>query len=166
MNPREAKIAGIINGFANPLLMCSFLPIIEGKAALDMTSPTGFWGQLALAVLIAEIGSNLPIFGKTVGMCVKYFGFEPDTPGARIWGTVVGATLLFMVIGLFEIAFQTGFGMVGEKTYFSRWAGLVTGGWVFVVMGGLLFDPIAAKIAHAIAGDKASQAEGACSAAE
>lgn len=44
MNTRETRVAGIINALVNPLLMCSFLPIIEGKAALDMSSPTGFLG--------------------------------------------------------------------------------------------------------------------------
>ena len=36
------RVAGLINGFINPLLMCSFLPIIEGKAVLDVASVTGF----------------------------------------------------------------------------------------------------------------------------
>lgn len=67
MNTRETRVAGIINALVNPLLMCSFLPIIEGKAALDLSSPTGFWGQLALAVVIAEAVSSLPQFGKAVG---------------------------------------------------------------------------------------------------
>ena len=67
MNTRETRVAGIINALVNPLLMCSFFPIIEGKAALDLSSPTGFWGQLALAVVIAEVVSSLPQFGKAVG---------------------------------------------------------------------------------------------------
>lgn len=46
MNTRETRVAGIINALVNPLLMCSFLPIIEGKAALDMSSPTGFGDSL------------------------------------------------------------------------------------------------------------------------
>lgn len=95
----------------------------------------------------------MPLFGKTVGMCVEFFGFEPGTPGARICGTVVGATLLFCLIGLFEIAFQTGFGAVNGMPYFSRWARLVTGGWAFVVVGGLLFDPFAAAIAAKVTGE-------------
>lgn len=95
----------------------------------------------------------MPLFGKTVGACVEFFGFELGTPGARICGTVVGATLLFCLIGLFEIAFQTGFGVVNGMPYFSRWARLVTGGWAFVVVGGLLFDPFAASIAAKVAGE-------------
>ena len=67
MNSRETRVAGVVNALVNPLLMCSFLPIIEGKAALDLSSPTGFWGQLALAVVIAEVVSSLPQFGKAVG---------------------------------------------------------------------------------------------------
>lgn len=125
----------------------------RGKATLDFQGVTGFWGQLVLAIAIAQIVSFMPPFGKTVGMCVEFFGFEPGTPGARICGTVVGATLLFCLIGLFEIAFQTGFGVVNGMPYFSRWARLVTGGWAFVVVGGLLFDPFAAAIAAKVTGE-------------
>lgn len=125
----------------------------RGKAALDFQGVTGFWGQLALAIAIAQIVSFMPLFGKTVGMCVEFFGFEPGTPGARVCGTVVGATLLFCLIGLFEIAFQTGFGVVNGMPYFSRWARLVTGGWAFVVVGGLLFDPFAAALAAKVTGE-------------
>ena len=90
---------------------------------------------------------------------VDFFGFKPGGPAVKIAGTVFAATLLFLIIGLAEIAFQTGFGLVGETTYFSRWAKLATGGWAFVVVGGLLFDPIAAKIAHVLVGEKTSQIE-------
>lgn len=107
MNTRETRVAGIINALVNPLLMCSFLPIIEGKAALDMSSPTGFWGQLALAVVIAEAVSSLPQFGRVVGDWVDFFGFKPGGPASKIAGTVFAATLLFLIIGLAEIAFQT-----------------------------------------------------------
>lgn len=148
------RVAGLISGFINPLLMCSFLPIIEGKAALDMASVTGFWGQLALAVVIAEALSSLSIFEKIVGACVGYFGFRDGGAAAKIAGTIFGATLLFMLIGLAEIAFQTGFGAVGETTYFSRWAKLITGGWSFVVVGGLLFDPVAWGLARKLVGAK------------
>ena len=159
MNTRETRVAGIINALVNPLLMCSFLPIIEGKAALDMSSPTGFWGQLALAVVIAEAVSSPPQFGRVVGDWVDFFGFKPGGPVSKIAGTVFAATLLFLIIGLAEIAFQTGFGLVDETTYFSRWAKLATGGWAFVVVGGLLFDPVAAKVAHVLVGEKAPQTE-------
>lgn len=43
------RVTGILNGFFNPLLLCAFLPIIEGAPGLDLTSPTGFWGQLIVA---------------------------------------------------------------------------------------------------------------------
>lgn len=36
------RVIGILNGFFNPLLLCAFLPIIEGAPGLDLTSPTGF----------------------------------------------------------------------------------------------------------------------------
>ena len=157
---RKSAIVSALNGLVNPILMCSFLPIIEGKPALDMSSPTGFWGQLGLAVLIAEIVSFLPAFGRMVGMCVEFSGFRREGPGARICGTVVGATFLFALIGLFEIAFQTGFGVVNGYTYFSRWASLVTGGWLFVVVGGLLFDPFAHSIAAALTKPKSDKAMG------
>lgn len=118
-----------------------------------------FLGQLALAVVIAEVVSSLPQFGKAVGGWVDFFGFKPGGPAVKIAGTVFAATLLFLIIGLAEIAFQTGFGLVGETTYFSRWARLATGGWAFVVVGGLLFDPVAAKVAHVLVGEKAPQTE-------
>lgn len=41
------RVIGILNGFFNPLLLCAFLPIIEGASGLDMTSPKGFWGNLS-----------------------------------------------------------------------------------------------------------------------
>lgn len=118
-----------------------------------MVSPTGFWGQLALAIVIAEALSLVPLFGKTVGMCVGFFGFEDETPGARICGTVVGATLLFCIIGLAEIAFQTGIGTIEGVPYFARWAKLVTDGWGFVVVAGLLFGPFADAIAGRVLRD-------------
>lgn len=43
----------ILNGIVNPLFMCSFLPIVEGKPGLDFQGLTGFWGQLILAIGIA-----------------------------------------------------------------------------------------------------------------
>ena len=153
MTLKKSTVVTILNGIVNPLLMCSFLPIIEGKAALNFQGITGFWGQLVLAIVIAQIVSFMPVFGKTIGMCVEFFGFEPDTPGSRICGTVIGATLLFCIIGLFEIAFQSGIGVIDGVPYFSRWARLVTGGWAFVVVGGLLFDPFAAAIAARVAGE-------------
>ena len=36
------RVIGILNGFFNPLLLCAFLPIIEGARGLDLTSSTGF----------------------------------------------------------------------------------------------------------------------------
>lgn len=89
------RIIGILNGFFNPLLLCAFLPIIEGAPGLDLTSPTGFWGQLIVATVIAEVLSALPLFGKTVGMCLDFFGFEQGNASHKIAGTVIGATLLF-----------------------------------------------------------------------
>ncbi|RGX81432.1 hypothetical protein DXA64_02105 [Collinsella sp. OF03-4AA] len=98
------RVIGILNGFFNPLLLCAFLPIIEGAPGLDLTSPTGFWGQLIVATVIAEVLSALPMFGKTVGMCLNFFGFEQGSASHEITGTVIGATLLFMAIGFGEIA--------------------------------------------------------------
>lgn len=106
------RVIGILNGFFNPLLLCAFLPIIEGAPGLDLTGPTGFWGQLIVATVIAEVLSALPLFGKTVGMCLDFFGFEEGSASHKIAGTVIGATLLFMVIGFGEIAFQGGFGTI------------------------------------------------------
>lgn len=140
------RVTGILNGFFNPLLLCAFLPIIEGAPGLDLTSPTGFWGQLIVATVIAEVLSALPLFGKTVGMCLDFFGFERGSASHKIAGTVIGATLLFMVIGFGEIAFRGGFGTIEGRTFFARWAGLVTKGWAFVVIAGVLLDPFTAAL--------------------
>ena len=140
------RVIGILNGFFNPLLLCAFLPIIEGAPGLDLTGPTGFWGQLIVATVIAEVLSALPLFGKTVGMCLDFFGFEQGSASHKIAGTVIGATLLFMVIGFGEIAFQGGFGTIEGRTFFARWAGLVTKGWAFVVIAGVLLDPFTAAL--------------------
>ena len=140
------RVTGILNGFFNPLLLCAFLPIIEGAPGLDLTSPTGFWGQLIVATVIAEVLSALPLFGKTVGMCLDFFGFERGSASHKIAGTVIGATLLFMVIGVGEIAFRGGFGTIEGRTFFARWAGLVTKGWAFVVIAGVLLDPFTAAL--------------------
>ena len=145
------RVIGILNGFFNPLLLCAFLPIIEGAPGLDLTSPTGFLGQLIVATAIAEVLSALPLFGKTVGMCLDFFGFEQGSASHKIAGTVIGATLLFMVIGFGEIAFQGGFGTIGGRTFFARWAGLVTKGWAFVVIAGVLLDPFTAALGRMIA---------------
>mgnify|MGYP006939725204 CR=1 FL=1 len=40
---RALRIARSINAFVSSLLMCSFLPVIEGASSLDLSSPTGFW---------------------------------------------------------------------------------------------------------------------------
>lgn len=140
------RVTGILNGFFNPLLLCAFLPIIEGAPGLDLTSPTGFWGQLIVATVIAEVLSALPLFGKTVSMCLDFFGFERGSASHKIAGTVIGATLLFMVIGFGEIAFRGGFGTIEGRTFFARWAGLVTKGWAFVVIAGVLLDPFTAAL--------------------
>lgn len=166
MMDRASRTAGRINAFVNPLLMCLFLPVIEGASALDLSSPTGFWGQLVVATIVAEVVSALPVFGKTVGMCVDFFGFEEGTPAAKIFGTAFGATLLFCLIGLFEIAFQTGFGTVGGKPYFARWANLVVSGWAFVVVGGVIVDPFVLALARVLAGTSKAGAEGAALEAE
>lgn len=100
------RVIGILNGFFNPLLLCAFLPIIEGASGLDLTSLKGFWGQLIVATVIAEVLSALPLFGKTVGMCLDFFGFEEGSASHKIAGTVIGATLLFMVIGFGEIIWR------------------------------------------------------------
>ena len=152
MTLKKSTVVRIVNGIVNPLFMCSFLPIIEGKPDLDFQGLTGFWGQLVLAIVIAQLVSFLPLFGKAIETCVEFFGFERDAPGARICGTVVGATLLFCIIGLFEVAFQSGIGVVDGAPFFSRWGRLVAGGWAFVVVVGLLFDPFAAVIAAKVTG--------------
>lgn len=51
-----------------------------------------------------------------------------------------------MVIGFGEIAFQGGFGTIEGRTFFARWAGLVTKGWAFVVIAGVLLDPFTAAL--------------------
>ena len=155
MNLSYSRVVGILNGFFNPLLLCAFLPIIEGASGLDLTSPTGFWGQLLVATVIAEVLSALPAFGKLVGLCLGFFGFEDGSPVSKIAGTVIGATLLFMVIGFGEIVFQGGFGVVGGRTFFARWAGLVTKGWAFVVIAGVLLDPFTALLARRFTGRSA-----------
>lgn len=43
-----------------------------------------------------------------------------------------------------KIAFQGGFGTIEGRTFFARWAGLVTKGWAFVVIAGVLLDPFTA----------------------
>lgn len=106
MNTRETRVAGIINALVNPLLMCSFLPITKAKRTRYVESYR-FLGQLALAVVIAEAVSSLPQFGRVVGDWVDFFGFKPGGPASKIAGTVFAATLLFLIIGLAEIAFQT-----------------------------------------------------------
>lgn len=77
-------------------------------------------GQLVLAIVIAEVVSFMPAFERVVGMCVGFFRFKPDTPAARICGTMVGATLPFCLVGLFEIAFQAGFGVMAVRTYLKH----------------------------------------------
>lgn len=57
----------------------------------------------------------------------------------------------FMVIGFGEIAFQGGFGTIEGRTFFARWAGLVTKGWAFVVIAGVLLDPFTAALGRMIA---------------
>ena len=78
------RVIGILNGFFNPLLLCSFLPIIEGAPGLDLTSPTGFWGQLIVATVIAEVLSVIPLFGKTVGMCLTFLVLSRGVHHARL----------------------------------------------------------------------------------
>mgnify|MGYP000010672151 FL=1 len=153
MTLKKSTAVTILNGIVNPLFMCSFLPIVEGKPGLGFQGLTGFWGQLILAIGIAQFVGFLPLFGKAIETCVEFFGFDRNTPGARICGTVVGATLLFCIIGLFEVAFQSGVGVIDGVPFFSRWVRLVVGGWAFVVVGGLLFDPFVAAIAAKVTGE-------------
>ena len=143
MTLKKSTAVTILNGIVNPLFMCSFLPIVEGKPGLDFQGLTGFWGQLILAIGIAQFVGFLPLFGKAIETCVEFFGFDRNTPGARICGTVVGATLLFCII----------VGVIDGVPFFSRWVRLVVGGWAFVVVGGLLFDPFVAAIAAKVTGE-------------
>lgn len=139
------RVIGILNGFFNPLLLCAFLPIIEGAPGLDLTGPTGFWGQLIVATVIAEVLSALPLFGKTVGMCLDFLVLSRECiTQDRRYGHRCHAP--FMVIGFGEIAFQGGFGTIEGRTFFARWAGLVTKGWAFVVIAGVLLDPFTAAL--------------------
>ena len=142
MTLKKSTAVTILNGIVNPLFMCSFLPIVEGKPGLDFQ-----------AIGIAQFVGFLPLFGKAIETCVEFFGFDRNTPGARICGTVVGATLLFCIIGLFEVAFQSGVGVIDGVPFLSRWVRLVVGGWAFVVVGGLLFDPFVAAIAAKVTGE-------------
>lgn len=151
MNLSAERMVGILNGFINPLMLCAFLPVIEGASTLDLVSPKGFWGQLAVAVVIAEVLSSLPLFGRVVSRCLSFFDFEPGSPGHKIAGTVVGATLLFVVIGFGEIVFQGGVGIVGGRTFFVRWASLITKGWGFVIVSGVLIDPFTSALGHMVA---------------
>lgn len=54
MTLKKSTAVTILNGIVNPLFMCSFLPIVEGKPGLDFQGLTGFWGQLILAIGIAQ----------------------------------------------------------------------------------------------------------------
>ena len=55
MTLKKSTAVTILNGIVNPLFMCSFLPIVEGKPGLDFQGLTGFWGQLILAIGIAQL---------------------------------------------------------------------------------------------------------------
>lgn len=148
-NKRVEKVAGIINGLLNPLLLCAFLPILEGHTEIDFISPTGFWGQLIVAVVIAELVGSLPIFGRAVQLAVDHFD-AAGKPIGKIIGTMVGATMLFCIIGLGESIFTGGIGEVAGRGLFVRWASLLCTGWGLVVIGGLLLDPIAHRIAQSV----------------
>ncbi|MGN0070661.1 MAG: hypothetical protein ACI361_02340 [Atopobiaceae bacterium] len=149
--------AAAVNGILNPLLLCAFLPVLEGAPHLDMSTFQGFWGLLVVADVVAEIPSALPAFGQLIGFCLSHFGFRHGSAAEKIAGVVVGATLCFLVIGAAECILTGGLGEHNGKTYFVRWASLITTGWGFVVVGGLFLDPIAHAIARALCG---SEAEG------
>lgn len=146
---RVGKVASVLNGILNPLLLCAFLPIIEGRPGLDFSSPTGFWGQLMVAVVIAQVVGALPLFGRAVGAVIGHFGLG-ERPVGKAAGVVVAATLLFCIIGLGECILTGGVGEVTGRGLFARWASLVCTGWAFVVVGGLLLDPIAHGFAEVI----------------
>lgn len=148
---RVEKAASVLNGIFNPLLLCAFLPIIEGKSGLDLVSPAGFWGQLAVAVAIAQIVGALPLFGHAVGSVLGHFGLD-EGPAGKVAGVIVGATLLFCIIGLGECVLTGGVGEVAGRGLFARWASLVCTGWAFVVVGGLLLDPVARGLAEVVVG--------------
>lgn len=75
MTLKKSTAVTILNGIVNPLFMCSFLPIVEGKPGLDFQGLTGFWGQLILAIGIAQFVGFLPLFGKAIETCVEFFWF-------------------------------------------------------------------------------------------
>ena len=124
MTLKKSTAVTILNGIVNPLFMCSFLSIVEGKPGLDFQGLTGFWGQLILAIGIAQFVGFLPLFGKAIETCVEFFGFDRNTPGARICGTVVGATLLFCIIGLSTVCrfSRAGFASWWADGPLSLWA--------------------------------------------
>ena len=146
---RSEKMAGVINGLLNPLLLCAFLPILEGKPGIDFSSVQGFCGQLVVAVVLAEVIGSLPIFERSIHAAVAHFGLD-EKPAGKLLGVVVGATLLFGIIGLGECVLTGGVGDVEGRGLFVRWASLMCTGWGFVVVSGLLIDPIACRLARAI----------------
>lgn len=67
--------------------------------------------------------------------------------GFMLWGILVVNGFFTAINGPIMQSMPVLLPEIGDTTYFSRWAKLVTGGCAFVVVGGLLFDPFA----HAIA---------------
>lgn len=133
-------------GVLNPLFLCLFIPIIEGKPCVNFEGTTGFWGQFALAVVIAVALGLLPLFHQVVEKCIESFrlgGDNAHTTAAVVARNLFGATFLFSIIALGEIVLTSGVGAVGETDFFSRWAKLVVTGWPFVAICGLILTPVA-----------------------
>ena len=151
MKLTERKLASLWNAVLNPLLLCMFLPILEGKPALSFEGVTGFWGQLALAMAIALVLSQLPAFGHLVEFCSESLGAKPGTMGAKLLETIFGATALFSIIALGETALVSGVGPVGDTTFISRWQKLLLTGWPLVVCGGVLLEPVSLALGRACA---------------
>lgn len=142
MSKRKTLVSNFWAAVLNPLMLCLFLPLLQGEPCVDFQGPFGFWGQFALALVIAQAVSLVPAFGKGCNAAVRCFRLEEGTPGAIAVGTVFGATILFLLIGLGEVILTTGVGVVDGSDLFGRWGSLICGGWLFVVICGLLLVPV------------------------
>ncbi len=145
------RVIGILNGFFNPLLLCAFLPHHRRGAWLGSDEPHGLLGTTHRGHGNRRGSERTSDVWQNGRYVPELFGFEQGSTSHKIAGTVIGATLPFMVIGFGEIAFRGGFGTIEGRTFFARWAGLVTKGWAFVVIAGVLLDPFTAALGRMIA---------------
>lgn len=138
-------IANVWSGLFIAGIMCLFLPVTQGHG-LDFVSPTGFWGQFAVAFVVSIAAPSILPFGSWSAAAARRLGAHE---GAVAWPFVKSVFMTTLVFGVVGCAMELFIG--GTVGLFDRWIRLVFGYWAFVYVVSIVADPIVMALTDACA---------------